>query len=323
MTQYKVTPLAVSDTEAFSEASREELRALLVIIECNGRLESVEELARLAGISKARASSSLVLWEEAGVISELSETDAPTVTEEFEARLEAGEIEELESGSAARSIRSNNLADMINEFAALLGRATLNTPEIKKLTALSEQYSLSPEYILTLAAYMAQHGKLTVSKLTDKAIKLTERDICDTAALDVYLTELAGESEIEYRFRGIFGIYGRALSKTEKEAFKRWSREYGYFTDVVGEAYDIAVTKASRGYVGYADRILTHWYESGCRTLAECRARYEAEEAEKRAAREAASTKAAAPKSEKKRYGDFDAEEAFKKALERSYGKKD
>ncbi len=319
MTQYKVAPLSVSDKEAFSEASREELRVLIALIERDGRIDSVEELAALAKTSKARASASLVLWEEAKVI---STADTPSITEEFEQRLEAGVIEEVAALDAARTIRSRALADMISECAALLGRATLNTTEVKKLTALSEQYSLSPEYILTLAAYMAERGKLNISRLADKAIHLVERDIDTAAALEFHIASLKSESEAEFNFRGIFGIFDRALSKTEKEAFNRWSREYGYFTDIVGEAYDIAVTKYTRGYVGHADKLLTRWFETGCRTLSECRARYDADEAEKKAAK-ADQAKKAPAKPKKERYGNFDPQEAFMKALNRSYGKKD
>ncbi len=318
MTHYKITPLSVSDKEAFTEASREELRALIAIIECGGLVESTEALAAAAKISRARASSSLVLWEEAGVIAPIS--SVPSITEEFEARLAAGEIEETAALDTAKAIRSSGLADMIRDFAALLGRATLNTQEIKKLTALHEQYSLSPEYILILAAHMAEKGKLSVSRLIDKAIGLSEKEIDTPRTLEDYISTQASDSEAERAFRKIFGITSRAPSKSEKEAFIRWSREYGYFTDIVGEAYDIAVTKATRGYVAYADKILTHWYEEGCRTLTECKTKHEAEAAEKRAA---AKEKTQKTKPKKERYGNFDINDAFAKALERSYGKKD
>ena len=322
MMQYKVKPLSVSDKEAFTEASREELRALIVIIERDGQISGAEELAKIAGISKARAVSSLALWEEAGVIKRM--TDAPTITEEFEARLDAGEIQEETAVNVARSIRASKLADMISECAVLLGRAALNTSEIKQITALHEQYALSAEYIVTLAAYMAERGKLTVTRLVNKAIDLSSRDIDSLKTLESYIIERESESEAEREFRKLFGIYGRAPSKTEKECFKKWSKDFGYFTDVVGEAYDIAVTNATRGHLSYADKLLTRWYDTGCRTLSECKQRYEADEAEKKAAK--ASEKHTAKKDTKRegeRYGAFDANDALMKALERSYGKKD
>ena len=226
----------------------------------------------------------------------------------------------------AKSIRSSSLAGMISECAALMKRAALNTSEIKSITALYEQFSLSEEYIVTLAAYLAEGGRLTVTKLVNKAIKLSEREIDNTKALEEYIVERESESEAEREFRKLFGIYGRAPSKTEKECFKRWSKDYGYFTDIVGEAYDIAVTSATRGHLKYADKLLTRWYETGCRTLSECKERYLADETEKKE-KKSTETSAKSPqyqkKPEQKRYGNFDPKEAFMKALERSYGKKE
>ncbi len=322
MTQYKILPLRVTDKEAFLEASADELRVLIALIELDGMVEKTEALSKLAKISKARASSALVFWQEAGVIRNAE--IAPTITEEFEERIRSGEILESDSKSVAQSIRSASLSGMIAECASLMNRAALNTSEVKSITALYEQYSLSEEYIVTLAAYLAENGRLTVTRLVNKAIKLSEREIDTTRALEEYIVERESESEAEREFRKLFGIYGRAPSKTEKECFKKWSKDYGYFTDIVGEAYDIAVTSATRGHLKYADKLLTRWYESGCRTLSECKARYEADEAEKKDKKTAQSvTKNGTPKrQEQKRYGNFDPKEAFLKALERSYGKK-
>jgi DnaD/phage-associated family protein len=316
---YITAPLAVSDKEAFAEASKEELRVLLALIECSGRANTAADIATLAQVSAARAGSALVFWEEAGVIRKAEH--AQTITEEFEERLELGKIRETSALDTAKTIRNAALADMISECATLMQRAALNSAEIKELTALYEQYALSEEFIVTLAAYIAEHGKLTVTKLTNKAISLTEREIDTPEALELYIAERESDSEAEREFRKLFGIYNRAPSKTEKECFKKWSRDYGYFTEIVGEAYDIAVTSATRGHLTYADKLLTRWYECGCRTLSECREQYEKDEAEKKTKKEAEKT--AKKKPEKERYGDFDPEEAFLKALERSYGTQD
>ena len=95
---YITSPLSLSDKDAFSEASKEELRVLLALIECGGRFDSVAELASHARVSVARAGSSLVFWEEAGVI---RKTESQTITEEFEERIELGKIREIPAKEAA------------------------------------------------------------------------------------------------------------------------------------------------------------------------------------------------------------------------------
>ena len=121
MIKYTVLPLAVTDKAAFTEASREELRVLLALIESGGSFTSVDELALSASVSLSRARSALVLWEEEGAIrSSDSIPNAPTtVTEEFESRIELGKITDRTSSAVAREIRDNDLADLIAECAQM------------------------------------------------------------------------------------------------------------------------------------------------------------------------------------------------------------
>ena len=318
MISYNIPRLSLTDKEMFREASREELRVLLVLIEREGRIDSEEALAVLAGVSRTRAVSALAFWEEVGAI--CSPEDVPSITEEFEERLSKGAVRESTALESARVIRDSRLADMISECASFMGRSALNTTEIKSITALHEQYALSPEYIVSLAAYIAGEGKLTVTKLVNRAIKLVENEIDTLPKLEEYISERESRSTVEFEMRKIFGIYDRALSKTERDAFLKWSREYGFFTDIVSEAYDIATSNVTRGYVKYADRLLTGWFEAGCRTLEECKRRYE-EDKNERMSKNSPTKEKTATKKSKERYGDFDPDEAFMKALERSFGK--
>ena len=320
MTEYSILPLSVTGKEAFLEASREELRVLLVLIERGGRIKDADELSVLAKTSVARAAAALIYWSEAGIISEGERVQ--TITEEFEERIEAGQIREVEATEVAKTIRRASLAEMLSEVAALMQREALNNREIKELVALYEQYGLTEEYIVTLAAYLSGRGserRLTVTNLKNEAIRLTGLEVDNVKALEEYIVERESDSEAEREFRKIFGAYGRALSKSEKECFKKWSKDYGYFTDVVGEAYDIAVTSGSRRLLSYADKLLTAWFLAGCKTLSECKKKYADDEEAKKAEREA-KTGTKKTKKEPERYGDFDANEAFLKALERSYG---
>ena len=157
--------------------------------------------------------------------------------------------------------------------------------------------------------------------ICDEAIRLANKGIKTAEVLDAYLTSLEESSGAEWEIRRALGIYGRTLSPSEKGYFKKWSEDFGYSTAIITEAYDIAVlnSKSGRGDLRYMDKILTDWQEAGCRTVNECKARSEAERAK-------LSTEKAAKKNKKSeaptpRYGNFDAKDAFMKALERSYGK--
>ncbi len=315
---YIQKPIKLTEKQAFVDASCEELRVLLAVLEDEGIADNIDLLAKVCKISKSRARAALVFWQEEGVLDK--EKTAPTITEDFEERLLKGQIGEESAKAVAKSIRDSALVDMINECAAIMKRSSFNTREIKDLAALHEQYALSEEFIVMLAAHLSESGRVTVTKLVNRAIQLSEREIDTPLALEKYIVEKTGDNEVERNFRAIFGIYNRALSKTEKEAFRKWSKDFGYYTEIVGEAYDIAVSSVSRGYVAYADKLLSRWYETGCRTLSDCRKRYEADEAEKKAKKE--ETKSRKSTAGKERFGNFDADDALQRALDRSFGKK-
>ena len=316
---YRINLLRITSNPAFKEATVEELRTLIALTECGGEVEGIKELAAMAGSSQARCKSAIAFWEESGVIRE--DDGTPTIIDEFEERLVRGEIDEEPAIEVAESIRNENLASMLDDCAAQLGVACLSNTEIKNLTGLCTQYALTPDYIATLTAYKTSKGRTTVRIICNEAMRLSDKGIKTTEVLDAYLKSLEESSGAEWEIRRILGIYGRTLSPSEKGYFKKWSEDFGYSAAIITEAYDIAVlnSKSGRGDLRYMDKILTDWHEAGCRTVNECKARSEAERAKlttEKGAKKSKKSEAPTP-----RYGDFDAKDAFMKALERSYGK--
>lgn len=318
---YLINPLRVIENPAFKEASKEELRVLIALIELQGQAEDVKSLADGASISVARCKSALAFWEESGVIRENDGT--PGIIDEFEERLVKGEIDEVPAVEVAESIRDENLALMIDDCAVLLGQACLSNSDVKNLTGLYKQYSLSADYIITLAAHLKRKGNLTVRRLCDKAITLQGKGCDSTEALDAYIKSAEESSGAEWEFRRVLGIYGRNLSPSEKGYFKKWADDFGFSVAIVTEAYDIAALNTRNGDLRYMDKILSDWHESGCKTVSECKAKAEADKlARATEKKDSGTTKSRAKsKPETPRYGEFDANDAFAKALERSYGK--
>ena len=303
-------------SEAFAEASKEELRVLLALMHLDGAAESEEALAATARTSRARTIAALALWEELGVISRGNRT----VTEEFEGSFNESDIEESASISVAESIRDENLSSMLSECATLMGKAALSTQEIKNICVLSTEYGLSPEYILTLAAHISSKGKLTAVRLREEGKRLSGKGVDSLEALEHYIFERESESGDEWELRSALGIYNRNLSPTEREYLRKWSGEYGYSVSIVSLAFDICVLNTGKLSFAYMDSLLTAWHKAGCKTLEECRSANAAHKAQGNADAKAASTRRAKTEPPKPRYGDFDVNEAFKHALSRSFG---
>lgn len=319
--KYRISTAGLIGNPAFYESSAEELRVLMALKELSGEARDIDELASAARTSAPRCRAALALWEASGVIR--PDNGEPTITEEFDERVLRGEIEERPAAEVAESIRDESLASMIDECARLMNQPCLSNGDVKDLVGLVTQYGLTPEYVVTLAAHLLGRGCLTVKRLRDEAIKLSGKGYDSVEALEAYISELESTSGAEWEYRRLFGIYGRNLSAVERKYFKKWSEEFGYSAAIVSEAYDLAVlnTRSGRGDLRYIDSVLTAWYEAGCRTVSDCRAKIEQDRARKTAEKAASGGKRGSKTTpETPRYGNFDINEAFADAVARSFG---
>ena len=316
---FKVDLDGICDLDCFKEASRDELKVLLAIKSEGERALTEEDIASLAGVSRARAVAAIALFEESGVIVKDSGVLA-TVEYEF------GEDKKTKDSARdlARSIRDNDLYEMNMELERIFEK-TLETREIARITSLYTKKGLSPEYILTLAAFLKDHRRtFSVELIVREATKLVEAGTDTLEELEVYIKEKSEEIAGEMEMRRLLGIYGRTLTKTEREHFNRWVNEFGYSTVIIGEAYDITVQATGKASLPYMNSILTGWHDAGCQTLEACRARVDSRKHEnsKKANNNSQKTKKSIA-TETPKYADFNSEDALLRALERSYGESD
>ena len=321
MTEIKISKLKrATDAESFKEARADELRVLIALLESAGEATTYARIASTASVSESRARAATELWRAEGVIGDFTETvPEDNLRDEFESRFSSDMYEER-SVETAKSVRDGELSALLDECAALMGKAALSTEEVKKITSVYSQLSLSAEFILTLAMHLAGEGNLTAVRLAKKAEALVNNGVDTIEALGAYIEDNGAESDVDREFRRLFGIWNRKLSESNRGYFKKWSEEYGYSTEIVGEAYNIWSSNDATGRLNlkYIDAILTRWHESGCRTVAECRAQNERDRSERNEKKGNTYTRKRAER--KPEFIDFDVDEAFKRALERSYG---
>ena len=324
MAEYNFTlwVAALADNETFLTASAEELRVLFVLSLKKGRTNT-KEIAKLAKVSEARAKSAVALWQGEGVLKETGLTLAEDgILEEFEHDVLKEVVYEERSVDVAKQIRDEGLASVISECARLMKCDSLNTTEIKAITALYTQLGLSNEYIITLAAYLASKGKLTPAKLKDKAASLYKKGTDTLEELEIYIRDRERITGSMWEIHRIFG-YGRKPSDREAEYYARWSEEYGYGEAVVKEAYSVATMTVDRNIKKYMDAVLKSWHTAGCKTVSDCQVQEskfseEFKKERKRKAYTKGKEKEATPK-----YADFESENALLLALQRSYGNTD
>ena len=322
MTEYtfKVKLEGITELDCFKEASKDEIKILVAILSSGG-VTSAEELSKTLGISPARVKSCITLFTEGGVLTECDRAPLADVEYEFEPSEKDKKKSAKTSLEVAASIRDNDLYEMNRELENIFEK-TLETREIERLTSLYTKRGLSPEFILTLTAFLKDtRQNLTVELVVREAGKLITNEIDTLEELEIYIKAKTDEVAGEMEMRRLFGIYGRTLTKTERDFFKRWMHEYGYSSNIIGEAYDVSVAAINKLSLSYIDSILREWHEANCRTVEECRARVNIRKANtsknvnNNSQKPKKTTTAETPK-----YADFNSEDALLRALERSYG---
>ena len=309
-TQSGVIP-ALGGKNLLREASGDDLRVLLVLLERGGRV-SDSELSDLVGCSVGRVRSSIDYWMEGGVLASVEES-APRVAP----LRSASELSDASGEEVAEIISRRDLSALIDEAQAIYGKV-FKTSEIAVIAGLSEQLELEDGYILLLLSYCIRRGKRSLRYAEKTAFGLYEEGIDSLPLLEEHIRRRELATSGIGALRRMFGLGERALTKREEDFFTRWLAEYGYSTDVIGIAYDITVNTSGKASLAYADKILGKWYAAGCRTEQEVDAFITRE-------KQGFATKTPTKKTEKPKpdaIGSFDTDEFFQRALERSYGPK-
>lgn len=321
--------LNLTRSECFAEATKEELRVLLALIEADFNYSDETELAKVAKTTKSRVISALALFESEGVIKERTEKTDSYPENEIVYEFKSSEAETRGSCEVACDIRDEGLAALISECTAILNKATLQTGDVKQLVELYTDEGLSEEYIVTLASYLAsgKQSRRSVRSIYSKAKELKAKGIDTPEALDAYIKDREHDDPSHFSFRAFFKIWQRPLSESELAYAEKWYGEFGYSDEIISKAYDAAVKATGGISLPYIDTVLTNWHTAGCRTLADCVARAEVDKAKLAAEAEGAKGGVAKRRKEKTaevpKYGSFNIDEAFAAALERSYGEND
>ncbi len=306
MNLIKNKEISLSGSRALAEASGDDLRVLLLLLE-NGSL-SGDALASAAGCSPRRAEAARSYWREAEIL--VPEQTAPT-DDGIYTRL-GEELAELVSRHEARPL--------LEECQLILGH-TMNQTEINTVMGLVEDYCVEDSFVLALFAYCKEMGKCSVRYVEKTALSLIDSGIDTVGALDAYIQKKRLTAPKEREVQRIFGISDRPLSKNEKKAIEKWVL-YGYAEDVISLAYDITVDATGKALLPYADKVLSHWHAAGCRTLSECVAFLEKERTQRAARYTERKTGGKAASNKPKEIQSFDTDDFFQKALTRSYGSK-
>lgn len=322
MGEYRVNLTRLPSSEAFCDASRDELRVLLALASLRGEPTDRESLAEICQVSEARVGAALALWQESGIV-EVEKEGATVIMDPWTASADRPIIAESKS-ELAESIRDSGTSDMINECTAMMGGVTLSTRNIASLTRLVTEEGLTPEYILTLASHMlpstTDGARLTTFKLCKRANELIAMGIDSLSELERYIAESESQAEYEREICRIVGRKSTKLSKNERALYSRWVKDFGFGLDIIEEAFEICNAITHSYTQKYMDSILESWFNAGLRTLEECREYTEKHREQLPSTKRAGGSGKKPQETDTPKYTVFDAEDVLMSALARSYG---
>lgn len=159
---------------------------------------------------------------------------------------------------------------------------TLSPTELKTLYFFSDELSFSPELIDYLFDYCAGKGKKDFRYIEKVAIAWKEEGITTP--------KQAAKAVKKYdkTVYQIMNLLGKSAAPTNKEVefILRWTKNFGFDSDVITEACERTVLATDSHRFEYADGILTSWFNSNVHHKADIQALDEAFERKKKAAKE-------------------------------------
>ncbi len=306
--------IALASLPAFAEAEAPELRLLCAALLQN-EAQGAAELSAASGLSADETAAAIAYWRGAGVLisdkkAPVAPTPTPTVTAEPADPYRSSEY-------LAQRIEDGNLRALLSECARIYGQMPSKV-EIETVLYLLDACGLEADFILTLFSYCYAMGKKSYRYAERVAKTLTDSGIHTVSALDAYIQRQNLFHSAEGKIRRLFGLGERALTAKESEHVTTWVADFKYDEDVIGLAYDITVNNSGKASIHYAHKILADWHTAGVRSLSEAQAHLERER-EKKAQKY--KKPAAVKQNDAPRMGNFDTDDFFNRAVQRSYEK--
>ncbi len=124
--------------------------------------------------------------------------------------------------------------------------------------------SMSPELIEFLINYCASNGHTKLNYMNKIALSWADQGITTLAQAEL---NVAQHSDSYRSVISNLGLGNRSLNPAELSFLNIWTKEYGFSSDIIGEACSRAKMRGTSAPMKYAHRILEGWHNSGVTSL--------------------------------------------------------
>ena len=133
----------------------------------------------------------------------------------------------------------------------------LNSTEMNTLFFWYDELQFSGELIEYLVEYCITNGHSSLRYMDKVALGWSENGI-DT--IEKAKEHVSIRSKAYYSIMKAFGISGRNLADSEMAFVNKWTKEYGFDTELIQEACKRTISATQKPSFEYADSILTNWH---------------------------------------------------------------
>ena len=142
-------------------------------------------------------------------------------------------------------------------------KKTLSATEVKTILFISDRLAFSEDLIDYLIQYCVDRGKKELRYIEKVAVSWAQQGVTTPGQA----AKLAGRYDKSvYEIMKALGKNGTP-TKTEVAYITRWTKEYGFDTDIIFTACERTVLATDKHRFEYADRILASWQKSGVHSV--------------------------------------------------------
>lgn len=232
---------------------------------------SVADAAAALGRREAEIAAAMDTLSRLGLVRADEREKAPVVKEELPEYTAADIKQELEKGSAFKSL--------VGEVQKSLGKV-LSSDDLIRLFGIYDSLGLPPEVVLQLVTHCIDEnrrrygqGKVPTMRYIEKAAYTWEREgIFSLERAEQYLKTLSDRRAATAEVKKVLQIRDRALVATERRYVEEWL-SLGFAAEAIEIAYERTLLKTGKLSWGYMNSIIKSWHEQGLHAVDEILAR--------------------------------------------------
>lgn len=255
-------------------ATGEQIKVLLYMLRCPGKICSCEEIAANTGVSVQEAEDAVLFWQQANVIAPsggvspvpaspvmIQPSPVPEKAPAAEPAASPSERRAPYSGSEIAAIMkdSQDIKELFKVSENILG--TLKNSQMNSIIWMYDHLGLKKEVIITLISYCASIEKVNTAYIEKIASVWAENEINSMEAAQEEIQKLTQSRNYISAIMKAFEMNRRPTAK-QAEFISQW-KNAGFKIELIHYAYEKTIEQINKLSFDYINKILMSWRDSG------------------------------------------------------------